>query len=61
MALTKKYMAGLLSLNLEYNQIGSKGCDYLSQAKWLNLTNLLLSKNNITSEGVKWICKTNWP
>ena len=54
-------MAGLLALNLDRNQIGSKGCEYLIQAKWPNLTILLLSENNITSEGVKWIYKSNWP
>ena len=61
MALTKRDISGLLALNLEQNQIGSKGCEYLSQAKWPNLTHLYLSENNIMSEGVKWICKSNWP
>ncbi len=61
MALTIKVVAGLLSLNLGTNQIGSKGCEYLSQAKWPNLTHLYLSYNNVMSEGVKWICKSNWP
>ncbi len=61
MALTLKDMAGLLALNLDRNQIGSEGCEYLSQAKWPNLTHLGLSKNNIMSVGVKWICKFNWP
>jgi hypothetical protein len=59
-ALTKRDKAGLLALNLGYNQIGSEGCEYLSQAKWPNLTELDLPANNITSEGVKWICKSNW-
>jgi hypothetical protein len=59
-ALTKKYMAWLLSHNLEYNPIGSKGCEYLSQAKWPNLTHLYLSHNNIMSEEANWICKSNW-
>jgi hypothetical protein len=53
-------MAGLLALNLGSNQIGSKGCEYLSQAKWPNLTHSDLSENNISSEGVKWIYKSNW-
>ena len=61
MALTKKYITGLLALNLWYSEIGSKGCEYLSQAKWPYLTNLHLMQNNIMSEGVKWICKSNWP
>ena len=61
MALTKKYMAGLLAINLASNEIGNEGCEYLSQAKWPNLTCLNLSKNSIMSEGVKWICKANWP
>jgi hypothetical protein len=61
MALTKRYTAGLLALNLERNQIGSEGCEYLSQAKWPNFTHLELSQNNIMSEGVKCICKSNWP
>ncbi len=61
MALTIKYTAGLLSLYLGLNQIGSKGCEYLSQAKWPNLTHLYLNQNNIMSEGVKWICESNQP
>ena len=61
MALTKKHIIGLLALNLGGNQIGSKGCEYLSQAKWPNLTHLYLMQNSVMSEGVKWICKSNWP
>ena len=61
MALTKRVISGLLALNLGQNQIRDKGCEYLSQAKWPNLTHLYLLKNNIMSEGVKWICKYNWP
>ena len=61
MALTVKDMAGLLALNVERNQIGSKGCEYLSQAKWPNLTHLYLIQNNISSEVVKWNYKSNWP
>ncbi len=61
MALTIKYMAWLLSLNLGFNQIGSIGCEYLIQAKWPKLTYLGLSENNILSEGVKHLCKANWP
>ncbi len=60
MALSVKYITGLLSLNLGYNQIGSKGCEYLSHAKWPNLAHLNLSENNIMSEGVKQLCKSNW-
>ncbi len=60
-ALTIKVVAGLLALNLGGNDIGSKGCEYLSQAKWPNLTHLYLTQNKIMSEGVKWICKFNWP
>jgi hypothetical protein len=41
--------------------MGSEGCQYLSQAKWPNLTHLDLPANNITSEGVKQLCKSNWP
>ncbi len=61
MALTKRDMARLLALNLGGNEIGSKGCEYLNQGKWPNLTYLYLSHNNVMSEGVKWICKANWP
>ena len=61
MAQTKNYITGLLALNLGSNEIGSKGCEYLSQAKWANLTHLFLFQDNISSEGVKWICKSNWP
>ncbi len=61
MALTVKNITGLLALNLGGNQIGSEGCEYLSQAKWPNLMLLDLPKNNIMSEGTKWICKSNWP
>ncbi len=61
MALTLIDITGLLALNLGFNQIGSEGCEYLSQAKWPSLTHLDLSQNNIMSEGVKWICKFNWP
>ena len=61
MARNIKDMAGLLAFNLELNQIGSKGCEYLSQAKWPNLTHLYLMQNSVMSEGVKWICKSNWP
>ena len=61
MALTKKHIIGLLAFNLGSNEIGSKGCEYLSQAKWPNLTHLYLSQNNISSEGVRWACKSNWP
>jgi hypothetical protein len=60
-AQTNKDNAELLAFNLGYNQIGSEGCEYLSQAKWPNLTHLYLISNNIMSEGVKWICKSNWP
>ena len=61
MAITKRDITGLLALNLGYSQIRSKGCEYLSQAKWPNLTQLYLTSNKIMSEGVKWICKSNWP
>ena len=61
MALTIKDKSGLLALNLGLNQIESKGVEYLSQAKWSKLTHLYLKKNNISSEGVKWICKSNFP
>ncbi len=61
MALTKRDMFVLVVLNLGSNEIGSKGCKYLSEAKWPNLTHVYLSQNNIMSEGVKWICKSNWP
>ncbi len=60
-AITKRDITVLLSLNLGRNQIGSKGCESLSQAKWPSLTHLDLSENKIMSEGVKWICKSNWP
>ncbi len=60
MALTIGDINGLLVLNLEKNEIGNKGCEYLSQAKWHNLMHLDLPGNNIMSEGVKWICKSNW-
>ncbi len=61
MALTERYTAGLLALNLGRNQIGSEGCEYLSQAKWPNLAHLDLTGNNIMSEEANWICKSNWP
>ncbi len=61
MALTKRDIIRLLALNLGGNDIGSKGCEYLSQAKWPNLTHLYLSYNNIMIEGVKYLCKSNWP
>ncbi len=61
MALTKRDNTALLAFNLELNQIGNKGCEYLSQAKWLNLTHLNLTSNNIMGEGVKHLCKSNWP
>ncbi len=61
MALTLIDTTELLALNLGFNQIGSEGCQYLSQAKWPNLIQLGLAGNNISSEGVKWICKSNWP
>ncbi len=61
MALTLKIITELLALNLGDNQIGSEGCEYLSQAKWPSLAHLGLSHNNIMSEGVKWILKSNWP
>ncbi len=60
MALALKDITELLALNLGYNQIGSEGCQYLSQVKWPNLTDLDLPANNITSEGVKQLCKSNW-
>ena len=53
MALTKKYITVLIALNLGYNQIGSEGCEYLSQAKWPNLNYLHLIHNEIMNEGVK--------
>ena len=37
MALTVTDSTGLLSLNLGINQIGSKGCQFLSEAHWPNL------------------------
>ena len=61
MARTKKYITGLLLPHLGFNHIGSKGCEYLSQAKWPSLTRLHLTENSIMSEGVRWICKSNWP
>ena len=61
MGQTVKYITALLSLDLGYNEIGSKGCEYLSQAKWANLNQLDLFQNNIMSEGVKQLCKSNWP
>ena len=57
-ALTLKDITELLLLNLGQNEIGSKGCEYLNQAKWPKLTHLYLIQNNILSEGVKWICKS---
>ncbi len=61
MALALKDITWLLALYLGFNQIGSEGCEYLSQAKWPNLTHLQLMKNNIMAEGVKHLCKSNWP
>ncbi len=49
MALALKDITALLAFNLEGNQIGSEGCEYLSQAKWPNLKYLNLSQNNIMS------------
>ena len=59
MALIAKDSSQFISLNLGINQIGSKGCQFLSQAHWLNLQNL--SSNTISSEAVKYLCKSNWP
>ena len=61
MALTISDITGLLAPNLGRNEIGSKGCEYLSLAKWPKLTHLSLLHTNIMSEGVKLICKSNWP
>ena len=61
MALTKRDIIRLLALNLGGNDIGSKGCEYLSQAKWPNLAHLDLTGNNIMREEANWICKSNWP
>jgi hypothetical protein len=60
-ALTKRDITRLLVLKLGGNEIGSKGCEYLSQAKWPILKYLYIAQNNIMSEGAKWICKSNWP
>jgi hypothetical protein len=56
MALTFKDFTVLLALNLGHNQIGSEGCEYLSQVEYLNL-----SKNDIQSEDVKQLIDSNWP
>jgi hypothetical protein len=59
MALIAKDRSQFISLNLDINQIGSKGCQFLSQSHWPNLKILDLSSNNITSEGIKKLCKSN--
>ncbi len=40
MALIAKDSSQSISLNLGINQIGSKGCHFLSQADWQNLQNI---------------------
>ena len=60
MAQTVKDIAELLSLNLGYNEIGSKGYEFLSQAKWAHFKSLELLSNNIRNEGVKHLRKGNW-
>ncbi len=47
--------------NLDYNQIGKKGCEYLIKANWPILNILDLYKNRIDREGVKQLGKSKWP
>ena len=47
--------------NLDLNKIGNDGCVFLSRANWQNLTMLFLSNNKIGVEGMKHLCKAQWP
>jgi hypothetical protein len=50
-----------LSLYLEYNNIGDKGCETLSLADWPYLSIIYLRSNKIGVEGVEHLAKANWP
>ena len=61
MALIVKDIPWFSSIYSGENQIGNKGCEYLNQAEWARLETLDLSSDNISSDGVKQLCKSNWP
>jgi hypothetical protein len=49
LAFVAKNIALFLGYNLDSNQIGNAGEEYLSKANWPNLVMLTLSINNIAS------------
>ena len=60
MALAAKDLARLYENNLGGNQIGEKGCEFLTKSNWCCLKILGLSSNNIEIKGLKHLCQSNW-
>ena len=60
MAFTVKYITEFITNNLENNQTGHKGCQFLSLANWPRLNYLGLYSNYISNEGINLLCKSNW-
>ena len=61
------YWYVLYLIKLDDNNIGDAGCEYLSKAKWTNLTQLNLSiilidleSNKISDVGCEFLTKTKW-
>ncbi len=55
MAFTKENKPLSSLYYLDENEIGNDGCDYLSRADWPLLKILILSKNKIESDGVRFL------
>ena len=60
MALTLKNISGFIFFYKGKKFIGNIGCKFLSEANWPCLKYLILSSNNIGSEGIKYLCKSDW-
>ena len=61
MASVTNHLVEFKLYHVESNMLEIKGCEILSRADWLQLRNLKLANNDIKSEGVKHLRRSNWP
>jgi len=50
-----------LAINEANNNIGAKGCKFLSQGSWRWLERIYLGYNNIEKMGIFHLSKAQWP
>lgn len=60
MAISQDTQPWYLSSNADFNEIGDRGCHYLSKANWTHLKVLILGSNSISDGGCKTLSQGNW-